>query len=459
MALGLTAVSAATLLALRASLDRDLNASILNVASIQAASLTDSPDGEMHFHEWDLTPDEAASLRDVIRYAQVWRADGVSLLRSQYMTSDLPLDVEDLVRAGRGELVWEELDWEGIRIRSLYYPLERMGAAHEAHVLQVAAPLDVRNELLTRVALFLLLLVLGLSGATFGGAWWLAERAVRPVDEVIGQAEEIGAGSLDRRIQAYADTREYARLVEVLNTMLDRIEGAFDAQRRFTADASHELRSPLTAMRGELEIALRRERPPEEYRRVLESTLEEAERLSRIAEELLVLARSDSGALEPRLEPTDAVAVVSAIVDRLTPTAEERGVSLDVETEGGTALTADPTLLGQIVWNLVENGIKYAGSPGSVRVRLREDGDDVTLIVDDDGPGFGPEPHLVFDRFYRLDRARTRGVGPAGTGLGLSIVRAAVEAHGGVVSAENRRGGGGRVTVRLPRRGPPAAAR
>ncbi|MHC4925591.1 MAG: histidine kinase dimerization/phospho-acceptor domain-containing protein, partial [Planctomycetota bacterium] len=289
MSLGLLAISAVTLFALRSSLDRDVDALILSVASIQAASLTDAPSGEMHFHEWDLTPDEASSVTDLVSYAQVWQADGVSLLRNQYMTSDLPLDREHLTRAGDGELIWVDMDWEGLAIRSLYYPLERMGEAHERHVLQVAAPLQARNQLLARVAGFLGLLVVMLAGATFAGAGWLAERAVRPVNEVIGQAEEIGAGSLDHRIQAYADTQEYRRLVEVLNTMLARIQGAFEAQRRFTADASHELRSPLTAMRGELEIAMRREREPSEYRRVLESTLEEVVRLSTITEDLLTL--------------------------------------------------------------------------------------------------------------------------------------------------------------------------
>ena len=163
-------ISAMTLMTLRASLDREVDASILNVASIQAASLTDAASGEMHFHEWALTPDEAASVRDLVRYAQVWQADGVSLQRSQYMTQDLPLDREHLSRAGNGELVWVDLDWDGLPIRSLYYPLERLGEAHQRHVLQVAAPLEVRNALMGRVAGFLGLLVLVLSLSTFAGA-------------------------------------------------------------------------------------------------------------------------------------------------------------------------------------------------------------------------------------------------------------------------------------------------
>ena len=292
MAVGLAAVGTATFLGLRSILDNELDASISNVASIQAASLTDAPSGEMHFHEWELTPEEAASLEDLVRYAQVWQADGVSLLRSQYMTSDLPLDRENPARAEAGSVVWTQTTWNGMPIRALYYPLERFGMAHERHVLEVAAPPVKRNQMLLRVGLFLVVLTLLMGGATFAGASWLAGRAIRPVHEVIDQAEAIRAGSLDRRIHAYAEVREYRRLVDVLNGMLGRIQGAFEAQRRFTADASHELRSPLTAMRGELELALRRERAPGQYPRVLESTLEEVVRLSRIAEDLLVLARS-----------------------------------------------------------------------------------------------------------------------------------------------------------------------
>jgi two-component system OmpR family sensor kinase len=449
MALGLAAIAAVTFFALRSILDGELNASILNVASIQAASLTDAPSGEMHFHEWELTPDEAASLQDLIRYAQVWRADGVSLLRSQYMTSDLPLDREHLARAESGTLVWTETRWHGMPIRALYYPLERFGTAHERHVLEVAAPLTARNEMLTRVGAFLLVLTLVMSAATFGGASWLAGRAMRPVYEVIDQAEAIRAGSLDRRIRAYAQVREYRRLVDVLNTMLGRIQSAFEAQRRFTADASHELRSPLTAMRGELELALRRERPPGEYRRVLESTLEEVIRLSRISEDLLVLARSDSGALRPRLETGSVAEAAGRVVDRLQGQAREKELELIMRSDGDTEAVMDPGLVGQAVWNLVDNALKYAPPGGHVHVSVRREGEAVVLAVEDDGPGF-QDPAQAFRRFFREDAARTHGTASDGTGLGLAIVQAVAEAHGGTAGAGNGARGGARVEVRIP---------
>jgi two-component system OmpR family sensor kinase len=449
MAVGLAAIAAVTFFALRSILDGELNASILNVASIQAASLTDRPSGEMHFHEWELTPDEAASLQNLIRYAQVWQADGVSLLRSQYMTSDLPLDREHLARAAAGTLVWTEASWNGMPIRALYYPLERFGMAHERHVLEVAAPLETRNEMLLRVGLFLAALTVLMSGAAFLGASWLAGRAMRPVYEVIDQADVIRAGSLDRRIQAYAEVREYRRLVDVLNTMLGRIQGAFEAQRRFTADASHELRSPLTAMRGELELALRRERQPDEYRRVLESTLEEAVRLSRITEDLLVLARSDSGALHLRPEPTSVAEVAGRVLERLDGQAREKGIELTLDAEGNTVAYVDAGLVGQAVWNLADNAIKYTPPGGRVGVRVRLRGQELALVVEDTGPGFR-EPEQAFRRFFREDVARTHGTAADGTGLGLPIVQAVAEAHGGHASVENRAGGGALVVVRLP---------
>jgi two-component system, OmpR family, sensor kinase len=449
MGLGLGAIGAVTLWALWAALDREVDASILNVASVQAASLTDAPSGEMHFHEWDLTPGEAASLRDLVRYAQVWRADGVSLLRSQYMSSDLPVDRAHLARAGDGELVWTETEWEGIPVRTLYYPLERHGPLHQRHVLQVAASLAIRNEMLTRVALFLGLLTALVAGFTFAGSSWLAGRAIRPVYEVIDQAEEIGGGSLDRRIHAYADHQEYRRLVEVLNTMLGRIQGAFDAQRRFTADASHELRSPLTAMRGELELALRRERAPDEYRQVLASTLEEVVRLSRIGEDLLVLARSDSGALEPRLESCDAAVVVARVVERLQGRAAQGGIRVVAPRPEGVWAVADAGLLGQVAWNLLENALKFTPRDGTVEIALAGGPEGVRLEVSDTGPGFG-NPEEAFRRFYREDPARSHGHPADGTGLGLAIVRAVAEAHGGIARAENRAEGGARVIVELP---------
>ncbi|MFQ5535988.1 MAG: sensor histidine kinase [Gemmatimonadota bacterium] len=456
MAAGVAAISAVTFLTLRAVLDEELDASILSVASIQAASVTDSPSGEMHFHEWALTPEEAAELRDLVRYVQVWSADGESLLRSQFMTEDLPVDTAALRLAGDGTLVWTRGAFMGMPVRTLYYPLERLGEAHRRHVLQVAAPLVARNEMLLRFAVSILgILVLVVVGS-FLGSWWLAGSAVRPVHDIIDQAEELEARSLDRGITAWADTREYQRLIQVLNGMLYRIRETLEAQRRFTADASHELRSPLTAMRGELEVALRRERTPEEYRSALESTLEEVVHLSELAEDLLTLARSDAGALVLRPQPVDLRTVAGEVVRRLSGQAEHRGVTLALrDGEGGRngayVATVDERLVRQALWNLVDNALKFTPSGGRVEVRVEARAREVNVVVEDSGPGLG-DPERVFHRFYRADEVRTPGGAASGTGLGLAIVRSIVEAHGGRARAENRKEGGARLILTLPRK-------
>ncbi len=437
MAAAVLLISLACLAGLRVAIDRELDASILNLASIQAASVTDSPDGAMHFHEWTLTPDEAESVKDLVRYAQVWRESGQSLLRSQFMVTDLPLDRAALRAATMGDLVWRDQELEGAAIRSLYYPLARLGAAHDRHVLQVAAPLSATQDMTRRLTIILAVLGVVVVAAAAGGGWWLAGRAIRPVHEVTDQAEAISATSLNRRIHTYADTREYRRLVQVLNTMLARLEGAFAMQTRFAADASHELRSPLTVLRGEIEVAMRRDRSPEEYRRVLSSSLEEILRLSRITENLLLLARADAGALPHAESMIDLEAVTHRVVEQLRGEASAKGILVSVAVETGVAAPVDAGLFRQVLWNLVHNAVKFTPPGGVVDLRVARLPHRIEVTVTDSGPGLGEHPERVFERFYRLDDVRTPGDEASGSGLGLAIVRSLVEALGGKVRATN----------------------
>jgi two-component system, OmpR family, sensor kinase len=450
---GLTAVSLAGFLALRDTLDRQINSTLLNVASFQAASVTEAPFGGMAFHEWDLTVEEAASIRDLNRFTQVWDEGGESLLRTRYITEDLPLDADALRTAAAGDIVWRQQTFQSMPIRSLYYPLGRLGDEHEAHVLQVAAPLEARNRMLGRVALFLASVVVLASLGAYGGGWWLASHAIRPVAAIIDQAEAIEPGSERHRIRAYANTREYQRLVEVLNRMLARLNDAFESQRRFTADASHELRSPLTALRGELELARRRDRSPEEYRRVLGSALEEVERLCRVAEDLLTLARSDAGVMEPRLRRVDLAECAARTLERLRTKASAKEIDLRLDVTGPVPGLFDPDLLDRLVWNLVENAIKFTPSGGVVAIGVHANGGEALIEVIDTGPGIPSEKlERMFERFYRGDFVRTPSLENTGTGLGLSIANAIAEVHGGTLAASNREGGGAVLRVTLPRR-------
>jgi heavy metal sensor kinase len=289
-------------------------------------------------------------------------------------------------------------------------------------------------------------LALALAG---GGGWFLAHRALRPVDRMTQAARQIGASQLHARIELTGANDELDRLAETLNEMLTRLEAAFTEMRQFTADASHELQTPLTILRGEVEIALRAERSPEEYVRVMKSALEEIERISLLVEGLLLLARSDAGVLKMDLKPLDPMALVEDVLGRLGPLARARSVALSLGSMEPMEMRGDLVHLRRLLFNLVDNAIKYTPEGGTVRVSVERRGEWAMLAVEDTGIGVAhEEQHKVFQRFYRSAEARSGAEG--GSGLGLAIVKSIAEAHGGRAEVESAPGRGSTFKVYLP---------
>jgi two-component system, OmpR family, sensor kinase len=320
-------------------------------------------------------------------------------------------------------------------------------AAAAAYAVAIGPAAGMHRELFAVLAA---IVVLG-TGATLVGAWWLAGSAVRPVHEVIEQATRIAAGTLDQRIHAHADTNEYRGLVQVLNRMLERLDLAFRNQRRLTADVSHELRSPLTALRGEIEVALRAERTPRDYQRVLHSALEEIDRLTVLSEDLLLITRAEAGLLTLRRATTDVNLLVEDCLEPLRERALERALTLDLRLAREAALaTIDADLVCRLVHQLLDNAIKFTPQGGTIRVVTTplEGGEGVSLAVEDTGPGI-PRDELsnVFEPFYRGDQARSRGTG---SGLGLPMAAAIARLHGGAIRVSNVPGSGARFEVELP---------
>jgi two-component system OmpR family sensor kinase len=299
----------------------------------------------------------------------------------------------------------------------------------------------------------LVAVVLLATAAAFVGAWWLAGSAVRPVAEITEQATRVEAGTLNQRIVAHAETSEYRGLVAVLNRMLERLDVAFRIQRRLTADVSHELRSPLTALRGEIEVALRADRSPRDYQRVLHSALEEIERLTEMSEDLLLITRIDAGLLQAQRQPTDVAEVVESALSLLHGRIEERGLTVERRFGGagdGAVARLDREMIERVAHHLLDNAVKFTPPEGTIRVTTvplsRAGG--IRLSVEDSGPGVPAEylPH-IFEPFYRVDEARSRG---SGTGLGLAMAAAIVRLHGGTIRASNLPEGGARFDVDLP---------
>jgi two-component system OmpR family sensor kinase len=424
----LIAVGAAATVLLRVILARQLDGTLLQLAEVEALSGASTSGPDFRFHEGVFLTSRVRSA-ELTRYAELWSSDGESVARSANLGErHLPLPPGAMARAQHGAPGFATHAWEGASYRSLVYPLRLVGAAHGSHFLQVAAPLEPEIATVRRFGLLTALLALLGTTAAFAGAWLFAGLATRPAQEIASQAEAVEAGTLSARITAHAEVAEYQRLVAVLNAMLDRLDGAFQAQRRFVADASHELRSPLTVLKGDIDVALRRERTPHEYRAALESGREEVDRMAALADNLLTLARADAGLPADQMRPVDLAAIAARVVERVARAAADAQVSVTVEAVRAV-VRGDGPLLERALGNLVENAIRYSppGSRVAVRCGVRDSAS--VLEVEDGGPGIDPEyvPY-VFDRFYRADPARSRG---GGAGLGLPIARAIAEAHGG----------------------------
>ena len=315
-----------------------------------------------------------------------------------------------------------------------------------AEIAVVAASLEPREEALDH--LFVELLLGGAAALLLASAagYGLAAAALRPVEAMSRKAAAISLRGDDKRLPVPPTGDEIAKLGERLNEMLARIEAAFAHERRFLADASHELQTPLAILRAELELALRRPRSREELEDVVRSAQEETNRLGKLAEDLLVVARSDQGALPVSVATVGADELLRGVAERFARRATDEGRTLSTETPAGLELVCDPVRIGQALANLIDNSLRYGG--GSITLAAIPRGDMVELHVRDDGGGF-PAAFLprAFERFSRAGDARSS----TGSGLGLAIVQAIAMAHGGSAAAANRGGGGSDVWLALPR--------
>ncbi len=313
-------------------------------------------------------------------------------------------------------------------------------------VLVVGGSLAAREETLHRLAREFLLFAPAVLLLAILGGYGLAAAALRPVEAMRRRAEAVSATS-PGRLPVPPARDEIAALAVTLNEMLARLEAAFEHERRFVADASHELRTPLALLRGELELALRRPRSREELEDAVRTAAEETERLSRLAEDLLLIARSDRGALPLRHEAVEVGALLERVGARFDGRAAALGREVMVEPASDMLLDADPVRLEQAVGNLVDNALEHGLGP--VRLFARSHDGVVELHVTDEGSGF-PDTFVerAFDRFSRADDARSS----QGTGLGLAIVALIARAHGGEAHAETREHGGADVWIALPGR-------
>jgi two-component system OmpR family sensor kinase len=363
-------------------------------------------------------------------------------------SSKLPLSPNALKNASRGLSTFETVESDGsYPVRILTMPV--IDAGRVTNLVQVAVSLENMHQTRRRFLLIMAAVVpLGLLLAG-GGGCLLARRALKPVARMAQAAERISGEHLSERLQETGSGDELDRLARTLNAMLGRLDDSFNQMRQFSADASHELQTPLTILKGEVEVALRSQRSPEEYQRILESGLDEINRINRLVEGLLLLARADSGMLRMDRRPVNLKELSLEVCDQMKVMADERSICLRTDSLDSVTLLGDREHLRRLLLNLVDNAIKYTSQNGSVILSLQADEEWACLKISDTGIGLSKEEQAqIFSRFHRAAEARARD--EKGVGLGLNIACSIAKAHGGTIEVESTPGRGSTFAVLLP---------
>lgn len=317
------------------------------------------------------------------------------------------------------------------------------------YLIAIAAPVQAVEEQLSeirRIFFIVALLALGVAGV---GGYLLARKSLAPVVAMSEQAQRIGVSNLGERLPVGNKRDELGRLAAIFNELLARMGRAFESLRQFTADAAHEFRSPLAVIFSEADVALSQKRSPDEYQESLGVIKDEARRLSLLVDDMLDLARADAGAQQLQRAEFYLNDLVDECCRSARALAAPRRISLLAESTPDLIYFGDEELLRRMLMNLLNNAVKYTPESGEVKVSLKNDDRQVTIAITDTGIGIPPEvSERIFDRFFRVDKARSRA--ESGTGLGLPIARWIAEAHGGSIAVQSEPGRGSVFTASLP---------
>lgn len=430
--------AAATYLAVRHEFLEQLDEQLHDDFEPAEVRLTHSADGQIVW-SGEGRPDGDASES---RVYEAWSPSGAQLHRS-----GLPVSLPPLALGGSGSSYrYENLTSNGVRWRTLTAPIVVDG---QTVWLRVARSEERVRQQLREV---LVVLVVGLPivvvAAGFGG-YLLARRALAPIDHLAAAAQHITAKRLHERLTTLNKRDEIGRLATVFNDTFARLESSFEQLRRFTADASHELRTPLAVIRSIGESTVARRRTPEEYRDAIGSMLEETDRMGRLVETLLRLSHADAGSIRLARERLDVSGLVREVTASLSVLGEERNQRVVVDAASAVFVSGDRLVLREAVTNVLDNALKHSPAGSAIDVRVISEHDEAVVAIGDAGPGVRPEDRQrIFDRFFRLDQARSREAG--GAGLGLAIAKWAAEMHGGGITIDDRPTGGAEFRIRLP---------
>ncbi len=377
-------------------------------------------------------------------YYQVTSQKGKVIITLINKTQPLPFNWNLMMTAFKGTPQYETIQYKGENQRTLYFPIKEDALLHIWKSLEDFEESVARLE---RLLLFFIPLILTVSSVVF---WLLAGKLLSPVVKIKTLAEKIRLGKLSERINIGYKGKEIDDLVKMLNDMLDSCQRSVESQKRFSSDVSHEIRSPLTSLRGSIEVALRKKRTAEEYEDILRNNLADIIRLSKITDNLLFLTKVDNNILELRRQWFDLKHFMETVVENFRYKAFSADLSITESYQEHLELNGDIDLLEHAFSNLIDNAVKYTPQGGKITVKTHEEDTNITITISDTGIGISEDdiPH-IFERFYRVDKESSRKLG--GTGLGLAITQWIIHAHNGKIGVKSTVGSGSDFIVSFPK--------
>lgn len=445
----LLAATAFPYFALSFNLDREDNESLTGKVAVINAVLHKSPSSPSELHD-DLQQETELQVSSPV-LVRVLRADGQLLAESRGMASLLPITAFPRPTTFNAEPYhFADMALPDSRaFRVLSSQINHPFAGQDAVLVQVGLDRSAEARLLSNYRSGLLVeLALGLLACSLGG-YIIARRGLNPIAQMARTVRQISSSTLNERIASGGVPTELSTLASAFNTMLQRLEDAFTRLSRFSADIAHELRTPINNVRGLVEVALSTRRPPEERDKLLAASLDECQRLSRLIDNLLFLARAENPQTQISRQIIDIAQELAKVQEFYDAAGGDAGIVIGLDAKVGIQAEVDRLLIQRAIGNLIENAIAHTPSGGTVRLSAEQRDGYIRIGVADSGCGIPPEQSpLIFERFHRVDPSRSKDTG--GLGLGLAIVKSIASLHGGTVEVSSQVGIGSCFTLRLP---------
>ncbi len=446
LALILVTFSSGVYIYFQNSLQKSIDAKIKSIADVLSSSMTETHNQSL-FGNFERYLEDALGKKPKGKFIQIIDASGKIGARLNDLEAEaVPVSFVTLEKALKGEIVYETIETARPRLRMVTMPIQENRKI--LSIVQVGSSLEEFEDTMKRLLIIMIISIITSISVTIVVGYFMAKKTMKPVDQIRRAAVKISSTNLDERIDIKGRKDELGRLAQTFNAMISRLKDSFQRVNQFSIDVSHELKTPLTILKGETELALRKDRTNEEYKRYMESNLEEIDRMSRIIDDLLLLSKAETKDISMNLEKIDLRDLLADVCVDMKLFGENKGVEVVARELEDIRIMGDELKLRRMITNVVENGIKYGSPGGHVTISSYKQNGFACIDVQDDGPGIsGEDIKYIFDRFYRADRSRKRA---SGSGLGLSISKWIAEVHKGTIEVDSRPAAGSLFTIKLP---------